>query len=112
MATPGSSFLLLSDDDVRQALGMREAIDVNAAAFKDLAAQRAVCPDRHLVPVAETDGGCTLFKPAYIPAAGALGLKVVSVRPRNADVGLPTIPATIMTFDETTGMLSGVLAAT
>ena len=41
-----------------------------------------------------------------------LGLKVVSVRPANTDRGLPTVPATIMTFDEHTGMATAVMNAT
>ena len=85
---------------------------VNDAAFRALHREAAIVPARHLIDVPAFDGdivapatndlvernflhpaGCTLFKPAYITdkAAGSLGVKVVSVRPRNAQSGRPTV---------------------
>ena len=56
--------------------------------------------------------GHTLFKPAYIRESGALGLKVVSVFPSNAAIGLPTVPGTILVLDPHTGMLRGLVDGT
>jgi ornithine cyclodeaminase/alanine dehydrogenase-like protein (mu-crystallin family) len=58
--------------------------------------------------------GATLFKPAHIAPASdhapetllggeALGLKVVSVRPRNAAAALATVPAVILLISPETG---------
>ena len=86
-----STFLLLTDDDVRVALPMARAVEVNRQAFIDMHSGRAVVPSRHMLPI-ERYEGFTLFKPAYIPVAdltsasmglpldgGALGLKASSV---------------------------------
>jgi ornithine cyclodeaminase len=60
--------------------------------------------------------GATLFKPSAVqlPFGLALGLKIVSVRPDNAnrDPPLPTVPATIMMVDNETGVVSHCLEAT
>ena len=107
--------LVLSDEDVRSAVPMDLAIEVNAAAFASMESGAAEVPERAIV---STKSGPTLFKPACIPSAAdpeapeALGLKVVSVRAANADMDLPTVPATILMFDATTGLPSAVVAAT
>lgn len=108
--------LILSDDDIKAAVPMNQAIEVNEAAFRSLETGTAQCPDRALLT---TDGGPTLFKPACMPPAEgtadgreALGLKVVSVREANLELGLPTVPATMLMFDAATGLPSALLAAT
>ena len=45
-------------------------------------------------------------------AGGELGLKVVSVRPSNGALGLASLPATVMLFDEATGLLQCIMDAT
>ena len=115
--------LILTDDEVKAAVPMDQAIEVNEAAFRSLESGAAQCPDRALLT---TTGGPTLFKPACIPPAGgaeaggaegsggaeALGLKVVSVREANPELGLPSVPATMVMFDAVTGLPSALLAAT
>lgn len=56
--------------------------------------------------------GHTLVKPAHIPGQQALGLKLVSVFPQNAKVGLPTVPGTIIVIDDSTGLLKGIVDGT
>eukprot|EP01043_Picozoa_sp_COSAG02_P042738 COSAG02_NODE_3656_length_6410_cov_2.706703_5_plen_193_part_00 len=107
--------LILTDDDIKAAVPMDRAVEVNEAAFRSLETGAAQCPDRALLA---TDGGPTLFKPACISQAEgsdgdeALGLKVVSVREANSELGLPTVPATMLMFDAATGQPSALLAAT
>jgi len=114
--------LILTDDEVKAAVPMDQAIEVNEAAFRSLESGAAQCPDRALLT---TTGGPTLFKPACVPPAGAgdgeppggaraeaLGLKVVSVREANPELGLPSVPATMLMFDAATGLPSALLAAT
>ncbi len=62
----------------------------------------AEVPSRLILPIPAHDGA-TLFKPAYIHD-NSLGIKIVSVRPANAALGLPTVPATIMLLDIATAM--------
>jgi hypothetical protein len=54
--------------------------------------------------------GPTLFKPAAW--GDYMAVKVVSVRPGNAALGLPTVPATIMLFQAETGIMLATLDGT
>jgi ornithine cyclodeaminase len=47
--------------------------------------------------------------PAFIPATGALGTKLVTVFASNADAGLPTHLATILLLDSATGALLAIM---
>jgi ornithine cyclodeaminase len=47
--------------------------------------------------------------PAYVPAPGALGAKLVTVFHENAGAGLPTHLATILLLDQATGELVAIL---
>ncbi len=94
--------LMLSADDVEKAAPMAEAIAVVKAALAQLSTGKAVVPLRIQLPV-EPHGGNTLFMPAYLSESDALGVKVVSVFPRNLGKGIPTISAIIIAMDATTG---------
>lgn len=104
--------LILSEDEVRQAVTMREAIDAVAVGFAQLASGRAQVPVRSGVEVAERDA-VTLLMPAYLPESNGLGFKVVSVFPHNlAQQGLPTIHAAVMILDSATGRPQALMGAT
>ena len=66
-------------------------------AFRASASGGSIVPPRIIIPFDDL-AGTTLFKPAYVPNH-ALGIKVVSVRPRNAAKQLATVPGVIMLFD-------------
>ena len=58
---------------------------------------------RQIVPVAE-HGGLLGLMPAYYAGGGALGVKLVTLYPRNPqDRGLPSHLATILLFEPETG---------
>src|SRR6266545_4385020 len=82
---------LLDPDELRAAIG---------AALSDLSAGRASMPTRIAAQVAERDGLLAAM-PAYLPGAGALTTKLVSLFPRNVD--RPTHQAVIVAFDPLTG---------
>ena len=71
-----------------------------AAALADLSAGRASMPTRIAALVPERDGLLAVM-PAYLPGAGALTTKLVSLFPRNTD--RPTHQAVIVAFDPATG---------
>jgi len=71
-----------------------------AAALADLSAGRASMPTRIAALVPERDGLLAVM-PAYLPGAGALTTKLVSLFPRNTD--RPTHQAVIVAFDPDTG---------
>ncbi|HEV8670572.1 MAG TPA: ornithine cyclodeaminase family protein [Candidatus Limnocylindria bacterium] len=82
---------LLDPDDLRAAV---------AAALADLSAGRASMPTRIAALVAERDALLAAM-PAYLPGAGALTTKLVSLFPHNTD--RPTHQAVIVAFDPLTG---------
>lgn len=94
--------LVLSRSDIRSLVSMERAIDLVSSAFADLSAGRAIAPIRTAIEV-EKEAATTLVMPAFVPAAGALGVKVVSVFSGNAQRGLPTITAIVCLIDPATG---------
>ena len=93
---------VLSKQDVQQAVPMREAIEIVKGAFAQLSAGKAVVPLRTQLPV-ERHEGVTLFMPAYLSESDDLGVKIVSVFPRNLKMGLPTIFALVVVVEASTG---------
>lgn len=82
---------LLDPDALRAAIG---------AALSDLSAGKVSMPTRIAAVVAERDALLAVM-PAYLPSAGALTTKLVSLFPRNTD--RPTHQAVIVAFDPFTG---------
>lgn len=82
---------------------LREAV---ASALLELSAGRASMPTRIAAFVAAQDGLLAAM-PAYLPTAGALMTKLVSLFPRN--VGRPTHQAVIVAFDPATGAPAALL---
>lgn len=102
--------LILTADDIAQALTMPEAIAAMRSAFRQISSGAA--PDVATVPprvATPTPAGVTLSMPAYLPEQGALVVKVVSVHPGNAARGLATIQGAVLLLDAHTGELKALL---
>lgn len=99
--------LVLNRKDLQELVPMRDAIESVKLAFQELSAGRAESPIRTAVPVGE--GAVTLLMPAFVPAADALGFKVVSVFESNPQKGLPTISAMACLLDEETGEPAAIM---
>jgi ornithine cyclodeaminase len=93
--------LILNRSEVRAVASMADAIALMKTAFLELSEGRAVSPLR--VPIEVDRASRTLFMPATVPGADALGIKVVSVFGRNPDRGLPMINAVVTLVDRDTG---------
>jgi alanine dehydrogenase len=102
---------VLSKQDVQRAVPMREAIEIVKGAFAQLSAGKAVVPLRTQLPV-ETHEGVAIFMPAYLSESDALGVKIVSVFPRNLEMGLPTIFALVAVVEASTGRPVAVMDGT
>jgi ornithine cyclodeaminase/alanine dehydrogenase-like protein (mu-crystallin family) len=98
---------LFAAEDIRRALPMREAIEAMRAAFIAFSEGRAHIPQRLSISIPEQEG-ITLVMPGYVPP-DALGLKVVSVFPRNPARGLPTLSALVVMLDPETGAPAALL---
>jgi alanine dehydrogenase len=91
---------VLTRDEIESLLDtdlLRAAV---ASALAELSSGRVSMPTRIAAMVAERDALLAAM-PAYLPAAGALTTKLVSLFPRNTD--RPTHQAVIVAFDPQTG---------
>jgi alanine dehydrogenase len=102
---------LLSHQDVQQTITMSQAIESVKMAFISLSRGEAVLPLRTQVPVKDQEG-TTLFMPAYLPLDESLGIKIVSVFPKNFDSNLPTIHSLVILCNAKTGEPSAVMDGT
>jgi alanine dehydrogenase len=96
--------LILTADDVRKALPMRDAIEAMKSAYASLSDGRAVVPlrTRLLIPPHQ---GLSLFMPAYVQTetSEALAVKIVSLFPQNPKRGLAYIQAAVLVLEADTG---------
>jgi ornithine cyclodeaminase/alanine dehydrogenase-like protein (mu-crystallin family) len=97
-----SSMLILSRADVESLLDPDELLEALATAMVDLSKGRTSMPPRIASFVAE-EGGLLATMPAYVPSAGILESKLVTVFPGNAAHGLHTHQAVIVAFDPSNG---------
>jgi len=102
---------ILSREDVRRALPMRQAIEVMKGAFAQLSTGQAEVPLRLSLPV-EQHNGVTLFMPAYLSADDRVAVKIVSVFQDNPAKGLPLIHALVVVVDAETGAPAAVMDGT
>ncbi|MGH7320542.1 MAG: ornithine cyclodeaminase family protein, partial [Candidatus Rokuibacteriota bacterium] len=91
------SAMMLDEGTVRALLRMEDVIPLMERALADLSSGKVVQPVRTVVPVPDHEGFLFLM-PAY---AGALGVKLVTLFPRNQ--GVPTHHAMIVLFKPETG---------
>lgn len=100
--------LLLSETDVRHLLSMDDLIQSMEAALAEFSSGRTQQPLRTVLEIGPSHAFFGVM-PAFMPAAGALGTKLVTVFGSNAALGLPSHLATILLLDPTTGELLSVM---
>ena len=106
---------VLSADDVKRALPMREAIEGMKQAYAQLSTGRADVPLRGRVTIPPEEA-ITLVMPAYLQDSAALAVKVVSVFPKNPDKLEPVIYGAVLALEAESGrplsvMNGGILTA-
>lgn len=101
--------LVLSRADVEDLLQTDQLVDALSEAMVAVAAGRASMPPRIAARVEEHDGLLAAM-PAYLPSAGALTTKLVSLFPGNRD--RPTHQAVIVCFDPANGTPLALLDGT
>ena len=106
--------LVLTAEEVRKALPMRDAIEAMKRAYAALSDGRAEVPLRVRMPIAAHDA-LTLVMPAYVQAedrgalAESLAIKVVSLFPQNPAHGLAYIQAAVLVLEPTSGRALALL---
>jgi ornithine cyclodeaminase/alanine dehydrogenase-like protein (mu-crystallin family) len=96
--------LILTADDVREALPMDETIEAMKSAYASLSDGKAEVPLRTRLSVPPQEA-VSLFMPAYVQTEGgdALAVKVVSLFPKNPERGLAFIQAAVLVLEADTG---------
>ena len=104
--------LLLNREDVKSLLSMEDAVDAVEAAFRELALGNVTMPQRTAIHIPSYEG-LHLGMPAYIAGdGGGLGLKVVTIYPRNpTEYNLPTTIGVTLLTDPRTGAPLAVMDA-
>ncbi|MFQ5710350.1 MAG: ornithine cyclodeaminase family protein [Candidatus Geothermarchaeales archaeon] len=101
--------LVLSRQDVESILDMKETMGAVEEGFRQLALGTVKMPLRPSISL-EDYGGLHLVMPAYVGGMKALGLKVVTVYPKNPEkYNLPTILATVLLHEAETGRLLAIM---
>ena len=102
--------LILTADEVRKALPMKQAIEAMKMAYASLSGGTAVAPLRTSLSIPDSEA-LSLFMPAYVSAqdGNALAVKVVSLFPGNPARGLAFIQAAVLVFDAETGQTIALL---
>ena len=101
--------LHLGDAEVRRLLELEPLIEAMRKALVDLSAGRVVQPLRSVMELPE-EQGLLFLKP--VRTAEALATKLITLMPRNAERGLPTLLATIVLMDPKTGETLAVMDGT
>ena len=96
--------LILTAEEVRKALPMKETIEAMKRAYAALADGRAEAPLRARLPI-EAHEAVSLFMPAFVqsPDGEALAVKVVSLFPQNPSKGLAYIQAAVLVLEANNG---------
>lgn len=102
--------LLLSKEDIRQIITMKELIEADKLAFKMVVDGTVEVPLRTVIS-GKYDGSF-LFMPAYAPEIDAASVKVVNIFPHNPEQGLATSPGQIMLIDGKTGYVISMMDGT
>jgi len=104
--------IYLSADDIKKIFKMRDAIDADKEALSLYSAGKADIPLRTNIDIPEQNGQ-SLYMPGYVSGEKpALAMKIVSVYPDNINKNLPSVPATMIALDATTGIVNAVMDGT
>jgi alanine dehydrogenase len=102
---------ILSGEDVRKALPMRQAVETIQKAFAQLSTGEADVPLRTGLPVPRHNG-IALIMPGYLAGDDQLAVKIVSVFNDNPAKGLPLIHAVVIVVDAETGVPAAIMDGT
>jgi len=103
--------LLLTKKDIKQIFTMQDAVEADKQAFQIYSEDGSVVPLRVNIGVPNYEGQ-TLFMPGYVEKLDSMGVKIVSVFPHNIKKGIPSVPATMVLIDGTSGEVCCILDGT
>jgi len=103
---------MLTIDDVKKILTMKDAIELVETAFREKGLKRVQMPPKPYLYFRKYDGDLRIM-PSYFEELDEAGVKLVNVHPNNPEkYGLPTVLATILLFDPKTGAPISIMDGT
>lgn len=103
--------LILTKQDIEDVFNMKNAIDSDKRAFKLFSQNKSVVPLRTNIDIPKFSGQ-SLFMPAYVEDIDSIGIKIVSVFPKNVEKGIPSVPAKMILMDGKTGDVCCIMDGT
>ena len=103
--------LVLKQEDMQRVFRMEDAIQADKDALALYSSGGSNIPLRVNLDVPEHEGQ-SLYMPGYAAQANALGVKIVSVYPRNIEKGLNSVPATMVLVNNETGEVCSLMDGT
>lgn len=93
---------ILNKSDLAKVLSMKETIAAMRECFLELQEQQVTMPQRTVINIPKEEA-TALFMPALLSRKNQLGIKVVSVFPKNMNNKLPAINGAVLLLDSHTG---------
>ncbi|MBU3188981.1 ornithine cyclodeaminase family protein [Clostridium bowmanii] len=103
--------LSLTKEDIINSFSMKNAIEAVKLAFSMYSSGKSTVPLRTNINVPPVQGQ-TLFMPAYCEVMNSLGIKIVSVFPKNVEKNKSVVSATMILLDAITGEVCCLLDGT
>lgn len=103
--------IVLNEADMRRVFSMEEAVRADKDALKLYSEGKSNIPLRANLDVPENEGQ-SLYMYGYAAPAHALGVKIVSVYPKNIEKGLNSVPATMVLVNSETGEVCSIMDGT
>ncbi len=104
------ALLIINQQQVRQLLPMKAAMEVVTGAFKALSAGSAINPLRQVMPL-PGNLGVQVTMPAYLGDPGATGLKAITVFPGNHGTAYDSHQGAVLLFGTEHGELQAIVDA-
>ena len=103
--------LVLNEEHMRQVFTMKDAVQADKDALQLYSEGKSNIPLRANLNIPEYEGQ-SLYMYGYAPPAKALGVKIVSVYPKNIEKGLNSVPATMVLVNCETGEVCALMDGT
>ncbi|MBZ2174039.1 ornithine cyclodeaminase family protein [Schnuerera sp. xch1] len=103
--------VVLNQNDMKRVFSMEEAIQADKDALELYSLGKSVIPLRVNIDVPKHEGQ-SLYMPGYVANANALGVKIISVYPKNIEKGLVGVPATMVLKNSETGEVCSLMDGT
>lgn len=104
--------IFLSKEDIKKCITMKEVVEADKEALKIYSEGKSNIPLRTNINV-QSQNGQALFMPGLVEGENTgLGIKIVSVYPNNIEKGLPSVPATMISINPSTGIVEAILDGT